>query len=58
MNGNGEHVRKDGSIYKGVFKNGKYDGLGKEFLLDGNKFEGFYTDGEKKIWNLSVEKWK
>ena len=38
MNGNDEHVRKDGSIYKGVFK----------FLLDGTKFEGFYTDVEKK----------
>jgi hypothetical protein len=29
LEGDGEHYRKDGSIYKGDFKKGKYDDLGK-----------------------------
>ena len=28
--------------YKGEFKNGKYDGIGKEYCLDGSYFEGFF----------------
>ena len=54
LDGEGEHYRKDNSIYKGEFKNGKYDGLGKEIFIDDDNsknnsvFEGFFQDGEKK----------
>ena len=51
LNGEGEHHRKDKSIYKGQFKNGKYNGFGKE-ILNINEinsfFEGIFFEGEKK----------
>jgi len=45
-------THRDGTSYKGHFKNDQYHGPGEEISPDGTRFKGTYLDGSKRQGTL------
>lgn len=45
----GEHVFPSGNIYRGEWKDGKFDGPGEMTFPSGNKLTGYFSDSGRKV---------